>query len=94
MRGPGKSEAYVLEAAQRNAKFGWLLSTSTKIPLRVVQRLVSKGWLRELPELGCLVDGDGFTIQPERWRVCYELTDNGRAALEALSVKPQGDPHA
>jgi hypothetical protein len=71
----------VLEQAEHNAHFGWFLCSSSSAPLRVIRKLLANGWLRELDELGALVDGDGWTIQPERWRICYEMTDAGRAAL-------------
>lgn len=89
-----RSEFAVLKRAERSAKYGWALASSRSAPLRVIRRLIAKGWLCEMPELGAMVDGDGFTIQPERWRICYEMTDEGHAALAETRTRsgPFGYP--
>lgn len=73
----------LLDADHRMRQMGWYLTTSRNTPLRIVRRLVAKGFLRELDELVVMQDDDGFTKDPERYREGYELTEKAKALLAA-----------
>lgn len=67
------------EAYSFEIRMGWKICGSRGTRLRTLRSLVTKGLLRECDELVVMFDGDGFLKQPERYRVGFELTDNGRA---------------
>lgn len=78
-----KAQRRALEHAAHCAKFGWAFATGQSVTKKAVDALVQKGLVRDAGE-AAMVDGDGFTIQPERWRQCWELTDEGRRVVEAI----------
>lgn len=59
------------------------MSTGRRFRKRTAEDLVADGYLE--PKMMVVSDGDGFTIEPERWRKGYMLTDKARAYLEAQS---------
>jgi hypothetical protein len=79
---PTKGQARALREARRLDRHEMCLTTSRSHPRAVVDACVAAGWLSELPEPVVVCDGEGFTIQPERWRTGYVLTDAGRAVVE------------
>lgn len=48
---------------------------------RTAERCVARGWMVNAYLTVC--DGDGFSLDPERWRWGYSLTEAGREALHA-----------
>jgi hypothetical protein len=79
-----KAERYALSHAAHNDRFGWHFGTSRSLRRRTVNRLVERG-LVEDGGVAVAVDGDGWTIEPERWSQSWKLTDAGRAAAEELT---------
>lgn len=45
-----------------------------------VRKLEAKG-LAKYKGLGVVVDGDGWALQPERWRDCWAITAKGKRWL-------------
>ena len=81
-----RAEQDVLSWAAHNAKFGWSLTTSRTYRLTTVKALIAKGLVVHVGDV-VMVDADGYTKQPERYRDGFELTDRGRAVL-ATSGEP------
>ena len=74
-----KAEMNMLDYAQGIwKKMGWHTVTGRSCRLSVMRRLIAKGLMRELPHTVAMCDDDGFTKEPERYRIGYELTDKGR----------------
>lgn len=69
---------------QHLEQHGMSTMTNRAFPLRRMKRLESLG-LVESAGMAALCDGDGFTIQPERWAESWRLTQSGRDALETIS---------
>ena len=55
--------------------------TGRRLRRRDAKRCAAQGWLE--PQWLRVVDGDGFTVEPERERFGYVLTEQGSAALAA-----------
>lgn len=79
-----KAEEDTLFIAKHNDGFGWATASSRQCPMRIIRRCVAKGWLAQEPEACVAVDGDGFAIQPERYKTAYRLTDEGRRVITEL----------
>ncbi len=77
------AERKAIEKALHNERhFEWAgLITSRAVPKRRMLRMVEKGLFREADSLVVVCDGDGCALVPERYRIGYELTDEGRSAL-------------
>jgi len=80
---------------QLNAKQEWLVhlldmeskgfagqTSSRRYPKRVAQALVGDGLAKN--ELLQMCDGDGFALDPERYRWGYVLTDTGRSIAQQV----------
>lgn len=74
-----KDENVLIWADWGERHFG-SVTTSRFLPLRDVRRCVERGLLKSVG-LVTLCDDDGFTLDPERFREGYVLTEAGRAAL-------------
>lgn len=61
--------------------FGGIV-TNKQLPLAVMRQCVKAGLCKSIGMVA-LCDADGFTIQPERYRTGYVLTEKGEAVLEA-----------
>jgi hypothetical protein len=57
------------------------ITTNRQLPLRVMRQCIAAGLCKE-NGMGVLCDDDGFAKQPERERMCYVLTEQGRLALQ------------
>lgn len=65
--------------------FGAIL-TGRGIRLRVVRALMRKGYVESAGSVA-VCDGDGFMVQPERWREGFRLTESGiQAAAQSGSI--------
>lgn len=73
-----RAEWDILEHAAGCERHGWKFGTGRTIKRRDVLGLVKRKLVADVG-LVVQVDGDGFTIKPERYRQGYELTDAGRA---------------
>lgn len=78
-----KTDIDTIQAVAHCDGFGWKFCTGRSIRLRDVRRLVARRMMRDAG-LASAVDGDGWTIQPERWRQSWELTDAGRAEVAKI----------
>ena len=67
---------------QRLERHGMSTMTNRTFPLRRMKQLESLG-LVESAGIAVLCDGDGFTIQPERWGESWRLTQSGRDAIQS-----------
>lgn len=65
--------------------FDALIAGGSVATTRRLEALKRKGLVVQLPELVAVGDGDGGTLQPERWRVGWILTDLGRDILRRSS---------
>lgn len=57
------------------------LFTGRSIRVATMRRLAARGLVRS--EAMIVSDGDGFAVQPERWRTGWVLTARGKRALLA-----------
>ena len=71
----------LMEALEHAASFDWNLGTSRQVPLRDMRKAVKLG-LAESAGQCVVVDGDGFTIEPERYSEAFRMTDLGRKWLK------------
>ena len=78
-----RSQEDMLDWAAHNARFGWLFTTGRTHRRATVQRMIALGLVRSVGEV-VMVDGDGYTKQPERYREGFELTEAGKATHNAL----------
>lgn len=62
--------------------FGGLV-TNNQCPRRVVMRLVEMGLAESIGSV-IVCDGDGFTVEPERWREGFRLTTLGVSTNEMI----------
>ena len=60
--------------------FGGII-TNKQLPLSVMRQCIKAG-LCKSNGMGLVCDDDGFIKQPERERMCYVLTENGRKVLD------------
>jgi hypothetical protein len=61
------------------------LITGRRYRLRTAEALYERGLLDR--EWGAQCDGDGFLLQPERYRWSYSITPEGMDALNALEER-------
>lgn len=66
-----------LEWGEQN--FGSLL-TSRVHPRRDMMKLIARGWATSLGDV-VVCDGDGFSLQPERYREGFVMSPQGRLVL-------------
>ncbi len=80
--GPTRAQRGVLEAANHLFRVldGAALLTGRTSRATVARQCVERGWLADSGPV-VVLDGDGFTLEPERYRHGYLLTDAGRTAL-------------
>lgn len=71
-------------------KMEWAVTSCRMYRKANILSCVKKGWMRQVAGLVVMVDGDGFTGGTDRYRVGYELTDAGRAALESENKRRYG----
>lgn len=77
MRGLGPGQVHALMEAARLERYDMSLCTGGPVLLRHVLRLEDLGYLERIgPVVEC--DGDGFALQPERYRDAWKLTKLGR----------------
>lgn len=69
--------SYVAEGEVHFAGMG----TGRTFRKATAEALVVRGLLEKFDAVVC--DGDGFTLEPERWRAAYKLTDAGVVELRA-----------
>jgi hypothetical protein len=74
----------ILIEAERMPRYGFDGVVSKGPRAKSIKALESAGLLR-FAGYGVECDGDGYSLQPERERPIYEITDAGRAALSAPS---------
>lgn len=75
-------DQWLLHVADMNRK-GFDVAFSGRLHRRTIaEQLVTEGLLCKTQAVVC--DGDGWTVEPERWREGYELTPAGRAAVDVL----------
>lgn len=79
----------VMEHVAHNHSFGWATIASKGFPKPARERLLVAGLIEDAGAVA-LVDGDGFTIQPERYRQAWKLTPAGIAEVERLKAAPKG----
>lgn len=72
-----------LEATEWGMKNFGSITTNRRLPLKVMRQCVEAGLCQCIGSVS-LCDDDGFTIQPERQRLGYVLTESGRKALGEL----------
>lgn len=78
-----KAERCFLEHAAHCERFGWRALSGRVAKRGAANSLVAKGLLTFAGQAR-VVDGDGYALQPERYRDGWELTDAGRAASKAI----------
>lgn len=66
----------ILQNIHRREGHGMATITNRQIPLRTMKRLESLGLVKD-SGLVLVCDGDGFAVQPERWRTGWTLTRAG-----------------
>lgn len=71
----------VLETVAWGTENFGALVTGRNTPVSVVRALVRKGLVKDAGMVA-VCDGDGFTIQPERYRQGWAVTEAGAAALK------------
>ena len=77
-----KLETETLEWTLDRLKFFDGVASGRIYKKRVFESLEKKGLVKSI--FGYMSDGDGFTIQPERWRPMWTLTPAGvKAATDA-----------
>jgi hypothetical protein len=85
-----KSERDLLaHAVWAKDKMNWGVFTNSTYRKSVAKKLVARGWL--VPSELMVCDDDGFSVEPERYRDGYELTNAGRMAHEAESRPGYGN---
>lgn len=81
-----KSEREFLSRALHwHNKMGWVMGTGRMYRRATGERLKRRGMLVDVEYRVC--DGDGFALQPERWRSGYELTEEGKRVAEELAAE-------
>lgn len=83
-----KEEQDALDHLAHMARFGWRALTGRSITARTMRKLAARGLVKDAGAT-VVVDGDGFTKMPERYRTGWELTDPGAAEVERLKGAPQ-----
>lgn len=80
-----KADQDALDHLGHMARFGWAALTGRGIRRNSMVRLSALGLVRDAGLVAvAVVDGDGFTLEPERFRQAWELTDAGKAEIERL----------
>lgn len=64
---------------------GAACATGRTLRLQTMRKLEVRGFVVE--KWAVMVDGDGFTVEPERERRCFALTDAGRALAKEIKAK-------
>lgn len=78
-----RAERDALNSARSlDASIGAALQSSRAHRRATFLSLEKKGLVKEINAV--LVDGDGWTIQPERWRPAFKLTERGRRLAQQL----------
>lgn len=73
----------VLETVEWGMEHFGSVVTNRQLPKRDVMKAVDARLVRCIGEVA-LADGDGFTIEPERYRLGYVLTRVGKSTLKRL----------
>lgn len=82
-----KAQAHMLAEAAKMPRLGFDGVGSTNYARRtMLARMAQAGLLKDVG-LGVLTDGDGWTVEPERWMTLYEITDAGRDALASQETR-------
>lgn len=76
----------VLQALAWGEKHFGSLTTGRTIRLRDMRRCIESGLAESVGPV-VLCDGDGYTIEPERYRAGYRMTEAGRAVLAAAEAR-------
>jgi hypothetical protein len=85
-----KTDIDTIQAVAHCDGFGWKFCTGRSIRLRDVRRLVKRGLLQDAG-LAAAVDGDGWRIQPERWKESWELTEAGCKEVARLKEEQHAE---
>lgn len=91
-RTPEQVDFDALEFAEWGAQHFTGVMPGRQHPARDFRRVEAKGHVRQ--EALVLCDGDGFTVQPERWRTGYVITKAGKRALAQMrrNLRTNGYP--
>jgi hypothetical protein len=83
MRSP--KHLQILKDMRRREGHGMATLTNRQLPLKTMKRLESLGFVKDAG-LVAVCDGDGFTVQPERWRQGWTLTHAGQDLVGASNA--------
>ena len=78
----GPKHLQILQAMQRREEHGMATLTNRRLPLRTMKHLESLGLVKDAGPVA-VCDGDGFIVQPERYRVGWTLTQMAEAIVRA-----------
>lgn len=81
----GDSKRRFLLAALHKMKHGMVMGTSRAFRRATGEQLRMLGMLSAVEYV--VSDGDGYALQPERWRSGYELTEEGKRVAEELAAQ-------